>query len=558
MCSAVLYRRTRTYGAFLLSLGASGTLVYIFREFILEDDTAWHGNWLFPLGAVLMSVPLLVCRKTVAGAVLESWLLPPILFEYLGFSRESFSQKRKESRHYGVAAVLGITFGVMTYFVSPVYYLIAFVVLLALALIFRFPELGLLLAVAIVPFVRYTGHPAFFLVTCVLAVDASYFLKWIRGKRIWKLQLMDYAILTLAVLFLLNGVVSVGKGASLGAALFYAVLLSAHLLTVNLLRSREWIGKTWRTMLVSGLFSCISGFYEIFTGAVNSSWVDMRSFSGTVRVTGGFENPNVYAEYLLVLIPLSLLFLLEQKTNTGRGLAIGVLIAFALCMVNTWSRGAWLGLLVALAVFFLIMDRRAPVYLLAAGLTAPLAMGIVPTSVSSRFLSIGNLADSSISYRFSVWKGVWRMLRETLWCGVGVGYSAFSSLYPAFAYGGSVGVRHAHNLYLQLVIEFGIVGFFIVAAVLFLFMQMCFEFFLKIQNTRDKRLSALGFSSIVGLLVMGMTDHIWYDYRIFFCFWEIIALVSSHIRVTLAEQERQGLLCENTPERADVRLETNT
>ena len=52
MCSAVLYRRTRTYGVFLLSMGTSGTLVYIFREFILEDITAWHGIWLFPLGAV--------------------------------------------------------------------------------------------------------------------------------------------------------------------------------------------------------------------------------------------------------------------------------------------------------------------------------------------------------------------------------------------------------------------------------------------------------------------------------------------------------------------------
>lgn len=557
-CSSILYRRTRTYGAFLLSLGVSGTLVYIFREFILEDTLAWNGNWVFTLGSILLSVPLLVCRQTLAGAVLESWILSPILFEYLGFLRESFLLKRKEPKHYGVASALGIALGVLTYFISPVYYFISFGVLLGSIILFRFPEIGVLLLVAMVPFLHYTGHPTFFLATSVLTVGFAYFLKWIRAKRIWSLRLMDRAVLAMAVVFLLNGAVSVGGAISFGTAFLYVVVLIAYLLMVNLLRSREWIRKTWMTMLVFGLFSCVSGIAEIFTGAVNASWVDMRSFSGTVRVTGGFENPNVYAEYLLILIPLSFLFFLEQKRTVGRWLAIGALAVLALCMVNTWSRGAWLGLMVAVVTYWLIMDKRSPIFLLAAVLVAPWATYFLPSSVFSRLLSIGNLGDSSVSYRFSVWKGVWRMLRETFWCGTGVGYSAFSALYPIFAYGGSVGVRHAHSFYLQILVEFGIVGFIIMAAVLFLFAQMCFEYFLKMRDRKEKRLSVVGLSSIVGSLVMGLTDHIWYDYRIFFCFWAVIALVSAHVRVTLAEQERQDLPYENSAEEASLEIGINS
>lgn len=553
--TSLLYGRTRTYGAFLLSLGTSGTLVYIVREFIFEEMQIENGNWIFTLGCILLSVPLLMYKKTLSRAVVESALLPSVLFRYLGCPRESFLSGQTEPKRYGVASALGVTLGMLTYFISPVYYLICFATVSGILMILRRPERGILFLAAILPVAHYTGHAAIVLSASVLLVDVAYFLKWIRGKRVWEDRLIDCGVLAIGVLLILNGIVSIGGRGSLETALIFTALLSVYWVTVNLLHSSKWIKKTWMTMLFAGLFSCISGVLEMFTGTVNASWVDMRSFSETVRVTGGFENPNVYAEYLLVLIPLSFLFLLERKTTLGRCLAIGVITVLGVCMVNTWSRGAWLGLVVAAVSYWLIMDKHSPVYLLAACLVLPWTTDLLPRSVFSRILSIGDLADSSISYRFSVWRGVWRMLRKTFFCGTGVGYSAFSALYPAFAYGGSVGVRHAHSFYLQILVEFGIVGFIIVAAVLFLFVQMCLEYFFRMQNKQEKRFAAAGSSSVLGLLVMGLTDHIWYDCRIFFCFWLLIGLVSAHVRVTLAAKERRGLFLKNTAEAASIQLD---
>lgn len=556
--SSMLYRRMKTYGAFLLSLGISGTLVYIFREFILEDSISWHGNWIFSVGSVLFSVPFLMSSGSMASAILKSWIPSCLLFRYFGYSRDSFRQKRKEPKHYGVASSLGVLLGILTYFVSPNYYFGIFGVLLFLLLVFRLPEAGVLLLVASIPFLYYTGHATLCLVCGVLLVDLSYGIKWICGRRSFRLRLMDYAVLAVILLFLLNGLVSAGGDESLRTAVLYIVLLSAYFLIVNLLRSREWIQKTWKTLFFSGVVSCFFSIFEIFTGTVNASWVDMKLFSQTVRIAGGFDNPNVYAEYLLILLPLSFLFLMEQKEKGGRIFATFLCAVIVLCLINTWSRGAWLGLLVAFISGLLILDKHSPVYLLGGALVAPSAPFWLPSSVSARLLSIGNLRDSSVSYRLSVWKGIWRMLGETLWCGIGVGYSAFSSIYPSFAYGGSAQVRHAHSFYLQIWIEFGIMGFFVVALVLFLFFQMCFEFFLKIQNRWDKRLSAIGLSSVLGLLVMGLTDSIWYDARIFFGFWVMIALVSAWVRVCFFEQESMSEFHENSPFKATISLGENS
>ena len=553
----MLYWRMRTYGAFLLSLGMSGGLVYVFREFIVDDILAWNGNWIFPLGAMLLSVPFLMCQDSLATAIEESRILRPIFFHYFGFSRTSFFAENRMPKLYGTASAFGIALGVLTYFISPICYLAFFGILVGLGIVLRVPEFGVLLLIASVPFLHYTGHATYFLAMGVLATDMAYFVKWIRGKRIFQFELMDCAVVVLAGLFVINGLVSVGGAESLQVALLYAVFLSAYFLVVNLFRSRAWLRKAWLTLLFSGSLSCAFGITEIFTGDVNASWVDMKSFSQTVRITGGFENPNVYAEYLLILVLLSFLYLLEQKTGKEKIFGLFTLAVLLFCLVNTWSRGAWLGLAVALIVYFLIVDKRSPVYLVGVALSAPIVTLLIPKSILARVLSIGNLSDSSVSYRFSVWKGVLRMLSETLWCGVGTGHSAFSSLYSAFAYGGSVGIRHAHSLYLQIVVEFGIIGFLIVAAVLFIFVQMCFQHFVDARNDENKRLPAACVSSVVGLLIMGVTDHIWYDYRIFFCFWILIALASAYARIDFAIAQRRLWLDESTARQASIMLEIN-
>jgi O-antigen ligase len=207
-----------------------------------------------------------------------------------------------------------------------------------------------------------------------------------------------------------------------------------------------------------------------------------------------------------------------------------------LCLVWTWSRGAWLGFIIGIILFSLIYSRRTLAILMAAGISLPLVGYLLPQDVAGRFASIGNMADSSTYYRVFTWRGVLRMLHEVWISGIGVGQTAFEQLYPVFAYAGTGSAPHSHNLTMQIISETGIFGFVIFAIVMFLFFQNGFEF---IRNSagKDRLTVAAGVAGIVSILVMGMFDYIWYNYRVFFLFWILIALTVSFINSVKNENE---------------------
>ncbi len=556
--NSVLYRKTKTYASFCLSFGVSGIVLYLIKEFALSNTTGKASDLVICGGAILLAVPMFLSSETLAAFMLKSKMMKPVLFDYFGFSKDAFVLEKEMPRAYSVSVALGIAFGILTYFIDPIYYLAFFVIFLSLSLIFRIPELGVLLFVGLIPFSHYITHSTAALVINVLTVSLAYLIKWIRGKRVLKWRLLDKAVAFLMLMFALGGIFSAGGKESFLASMIYVVFFLAYFLIVNLLRSEAWVTRTWKTFLFSGLASSVLGIAEIFTGQANASWVDMNIFQTLgVRITGGFDNPNVYAEYLLILLPLAFLLFLTCTTGKGRLASAIALLILSVCMVYTWSRGAWLGLLVAFLFFLLAAYKYAPIGFLGLGLAFPLVSVFIPQSVTERFMSIGNLADSSISYRLSVWKGLLHMLNETEWSGTGVGYAAFSSVYPAFAYGGSAYVRHAHNWYLQTVAEIGLGGLLALLAVLFLFAQMCFEYLSTPDTEYGKLLTVTGLSSVFGLMVMGLTDHIWYDYRIFLSFWIMVALVSAYIRIRSEEKERSMAYYENTDTGATLDIQFN-
>jgi hypothetical protein len=55
-----------------------------------------------------------------------------------------------------------------------------------------------------------------------------------------------------------------------------------------------------------------------------------------------------------------------------------------------------------------------------------------------------------------------------------------------------------------------------------------------------------GIATVVAILVMGITDHIWYDYRIFLSFWTVIGLVNSYIKYGFSERRQYNDYENNT------------
>ena len=541
LVASLIHRKLKTYGAFLLSLGAYGTVTYLIREYVIVRRSGQITDLVTCLILLLMSFPLMVSKETLASAILRSRLLSNFLFKGLGLPKDHFTKIATFPKRYSAVTAAGMILGALTYFVSPVYYVYVAVLLIAVALIFSYPELGVLAMIGLVPMASLFSRPSLVVLAMVLIICISYFVKLIRGKRVFYLGLIDFAVLLFALILLLGGLISAGGVDSLKSAVLSATLMVGYFLTVNLMRTRAWICRGLKAFLLCATISGMIGFVQIFTGSLELSWLDTEMFSDIgVRITSTFDNPNVYATYLLLAIPFSLSFIVA-KSDRSKALHIASLVLLSVCMIETWSRGAWLGVLVSVVLFFLVYTRRSVAYLMLGGAMLPLTSLLIPDSVVSRFLSIGSASDSSATYRISAWRGVGRMLRENWFGGIGVGEAAFSAVYPAFSYAGIQAIRHTHNLYLQILSETGIVGLVVFLLIVILFVQNCFEYLYRMRKGSDNGIVVAGLSAVIAVLIMGLTDYVWYNYRVFLMFWIVIALVNAYIRIGNEESRRYAV-----------------
>lgn len=190
------------------------------------------------------------------------------------------------------------------------------------------------------------------------------------------------------------------------------------------------------------------------------------------------------------------------------------------CLILTYSRGCYLGLLFAAAVFLVLLDRRFLIVGIVALALSPLYL---PESVLTRFTSIGNMGDTSTSYRVYIWMGTLAMLKDYWLCGVGPGTDAYNVVYPEYAYN-AITAPHSHNLYLQILCDTGICGLLVFLLLLVAYYRMMFTAIRRERDRTARVFQIAAVSAVTGFLVQSMTDFTFYNYRVLLLFWSVLAL----------------------------------
>jgi len=521
MCSTL-----RSYGIFFMAFGILSALMYLLKRYAVEGASVDIGDFIFALAMLLLSLPLLPARISLSNAVVNSRIMSFLLFDFAGIRRESVHLSENTRSSGTIAFTLGTLFGILTYAVSPLVISAAVIGAVGGYLVLLMPEIGVVMLFAALAYL-----PTMALAALTVYTAFCYFLKVVRGKRIFRIKLLDGAVIAFMAVTLLGGVVSVAPSATVKPAMLFVCFMCGYILTVNLIRSSRWVTRCFNALAVSSFGVAALGVFEYFFGSVSSVWQDEDLFSDIKgRVVSTFDNPNVLAEYLIMSLPvLMALFLISKKRSERFGWFI-LGVTGAACLVLTWSRGAWLGMMAGIVIFFLIYSRKTMVVMLFGVAAVPFLPFVLPASIVNRFMSIGNLADSSTNYRVNIWRGTLEMIEDHLLSGIGIGNGAFSVVYPKYSLMGIESAPHSHNLYLQITLETGIFGILIFAAVIFIFCQCAISQYADKSykpNDRNRLLSAAAFSGIAAVLVQGMTDYVWYNYRIFLLFWLLIGLTAA-------------------------------
>lgn len=318
---------------------------------------------------------------------------------------------------------------------------------------------------------------------------------------------------------------SVTMRESLRTGLLMAAFTLFALTVPDVCRERRELDRLLGIMIASGALVALAGVAQAVIGVEgNLVWIDEVEFSNiSLRVWSTLENPNVLSEYLLLVIPLAAAGVYTAKSRMGK-LASGLgAAAMLLCLMLTWSRGGWLGLAVAAALFLVLMDRR----FIPLGLVGAVGLLVImPDSILARLMSVGDMADSSTSYRVYIWMACLDMLKDYWISGFGTGVPAFQAVYPHYSFN-AVFAPHSHNLFLQTFCENGILG---IIALLGSFCSAALCLGRTMTAAKDKRTkvqAAALMASGAGFAVQSMTDHSFYNFRVVLMFWTVVGVAAA-------------------------------
>lgn len=187
--------------------------------------------------------------------------------------------------------------------------------------------------------------------------------------------------------------------------------------------------------------------------------------SEIARYSGGVLDSNSFGLSMLILIFLNIIVLnMEKKKIWIKALSIISIIYGIYGLIISYSRGALVGLLFGLFIFFLYSAgiTRKIKFILLVMIIFLLLFFIYPNllAITEYRMSYTNIMEKHASYRFDIWVNYLKKFNNYFILGTGMErYTEISKYFTIKAY------ATPHNIYLRVLVEYGIVGFllFIIA-----------------------------------------------------------------------------------------------
>jgi O-antigen ligase len=256
------------------------------------------------------------------------------------------------------------------------------------------------------------------------------------------------------------------------------------------------------------------------------NWVRPEDYQ--FRAGGTFVCPNNFATFLIVSLGLLLGYAVIarlDKRAVEQGVLVRLLLIYAALMalvgiIASFSRAGWMAALAALVFFCLwgwtglrISGRRLAVVvvvlagiLLAAWKAEPVLSRIRKTVRQQSGAEQGVLREASIGGRTHMWKGSWQLITERPLVGHGIG--SWQWRYQTLRHPSIQShPEHAHNDFLHLAAEYGLVGFGLLAWLFVAFYRQAFRL-------RDPRLPSEQRAFALGAAagITGALCHAWLDF----------------------------------------------
>ena len=240
--------------------------------------------------------------------------------------------------------------------------------------------------------------------------------------------------------------------------------------------------------------------------------------NGYYRAYATFDNPNFYA-FILMLVLIVCINQIErrirQKAYGHLIFYIGAFLINAYAMLLTGTRSVLVATLVSTIVLILVQQKWQQLKFMIMIGSLGLAFLIVNPSVIPRLLDI----NAHIGIRTDIWKNAFSVIKNRPWFGDGFGSYAL--------YFDTV---HAHNIYIELLLSLGVIGFgFLVVSTILIVVSY-------LKRTAAGYLP-FALAIIIGLLIFGILDFPFYYLQTTYLFVAVLVFPKLNHESSISEHE---------------------
>jgi len=301
--------------------------------------------------------------------------------------------------------------------------------------------------------------------------------------------------------------------------------ISIFVLTICLVQSRDRLRSLILTIVFMGVAQAVLGMSTVFIEENVLAVSESKNILNVV--TGTFINRNHFGGFMNLSIAAALALLLasglkekrkihreklthhwQSRVLDWRVYLIPYLGFMVVALIFSESRGAMFSCVMMLLIMFFCFlymkigiddiynSFKFPIWLL--GFAIVLSGAEI---LSERF----TMLDEDMVIRMAHWKNSILIIKDFTFFGVGSG--SFQHIYPLYDTGvDKHRLLHAHNDYLELLVEQGIVGFSFLALIVIISIKNAFQAVKKFSNLHQSAFAIASLIAICGFLIHSTMD----------------------------------------------------
>lgn len=498
-----VFTSTRSYGAMGLAYGLLSLFLYFGKNYFLQIPDRSLFSLITGIVFVAISAPLIFFDKPICEFLSSFFLTDFILFEFFSIKRMD-----KADAVPGIpvlpSVIIGFIPALIGLFVSPLYVLLAVLLLIFVSIAIVTPEFPIIFALLVAPYLSLLKEPGIILASLSLLAFFSFAFKVMIGKRSYNFELYDALFFILAVAFVICGILNKDVLNSL-------VMLSLTLAYVpvsNIIVNRRLADCAVNALIISSLpisvFSLIKYVISLFS-------------DGDFVPKAPFATEDAYFAFLILALAFSFCYAKEKKNRFKKASYYAIAALHLANIVLAWHIGLWLATFISVFAYLIIRTKRQRKELLLLLIVLPYLLFLLPDAFFAKLSEIFKITPT-VNEMLASFKMGFDIFTDNMFFGVGFGTQTPMA-----------------NMALSIAMNFGVIVLSIFAVIFVLRLVQLSEYGIYMQGSLLSLISKAGALAVFGLLSLGMTADVFSDVTVYYLFISIFAILSASLRISKTE-----------------------